>query len=543
MTLPFIFANAAAGKQPAANLDTNFNAVALNTVIPCTASGVNAITLTPNALPPNQAPVIGSYINRTMFSFEATGTTTGPVTMRVGALAFLPAYRFDGTSALGSGDISPGLYLAVYSSALTAGAGGFYVLGGGVGGSAPATLLPLMDGVATVGVGVKYAREDHVHPADTSRAPLVSPGLIGTPTAPTAGLGTNTTQVATTQYVMAAVAAGGGGGGVPEAPSDGQYYSRRNAAWAVASTAFSAPTGVRLSYSPTASVMTTSFVGFTSIYCLPHLTSLIPIWDGSQWVVMDVGSSGISQALTDTTKSPAATVANGLYDLFAWFDGATPRLSRGAAWTNPSTRATTLVRQNGVWVNTGAITNGPAAGRGTWLGTFLASATNTADWKLGGSGSGGAPIEFSLWNAYNRVDVAGTNRDLTASWTYSSATWRVANASVSNSAKVVLGASDDCVDVTYMCSTASAATSPSRPYVGIGVDSTTVNSGVSTVGDSPVSGTVSQFGAAISRLVAPSAPGSHTYYALEQSFDSAAIFFYGGPFSQPTSGLILKSKF
>src|SRR5262249_31056571 len=35
-------------------------------------------------------------------------------------------------------------------------------------------------------------------------------------------------------YVMVPATALGGGGGIPDAPSDGSYYSRRNAAWAVA---------------------------------------------------------------------------------------------------------------------------------------------------------------------------------------------------------------------------------------------------------------------------------------------------------------------
>jgi hypothetical protein len=50
--------------------------------------------------------------------------------------------------------------------------------------------------------------------ADVSgAAPLASPALTGTPTAPTATSGDNTTQIATTAFVTAAVAAGGGGGG------------------------------------------------------------------------------------------------------------------------------------------------------------------------------------------------------------------------------------------------------------------------------------------------------------------------------------------
>ena len=37
------------------------------------------------------------------------------------------------------------------------------------GGADPATSTPLMDGTAAVGTATKYAREDHVHPSDTSK--------------------------------------------------------------------------------------------------------------------------------------------------------------------------------------------------------------------------------------------------------------------------------------------------------------------------------------------------------------------------------------
>ena len=66
---------------------------------------------------------------------------------------------------------------------------------------------PLVDGTAAVGTSLRYARADHVHPTDTTRAALASPALTGTPTAPTATAGTNTTQLATTAFVTAAVPA------------------------------------------------------------------------------------------------------------------------------------------------------------------------------------------------------------------------------------------------------------------------------------------------------------------------------------------------
>lgn len=66
---------------------------------------------------------------------------------------------------------------------------------------------PLMDGTASTGTSKRFAAEDHVHPSDTTKAPLASPALTGTPTAPTATTGTTTTQIATTEFVANAVAA------------------------------------------------------------------------------------------------------------------------------------------------------------------------------------------------------------------------------------------------------------------------------------------------------------------------------------------------
>lgn len=74
-------------------------------------------------------------------------------------------------------------------------------------GAAASTTSPKMDGTATVGSELAFARGDHIHPTDTSRAPLASPALTGTPTAPTATTGTNSTQIATTAFVNAAVEA------------------------------------------------------------------------------------------------------------------------------------------------------------------------------------------------------------------------------------------------------------------------------------------------------------------------------------------------
>ena len=103
----------------------------------------------------------------------------------------------------------------------TAGAGDFVMTDSSTGGTKkvelveaidaispdPSTSTPLMDGTGAAGTSVDYARADHRQPTDTSRAPLASPALTGTPTAPTATAGTSSTQLATTAFVGGEISA------------------------------------------------------------------------------------------------------------------------------------------------------------------------------------------------------------------------------------------------------------------------------------------------------------------------------------------------
>ena len=77
---------------------------------------------------------------------------------------------------------------------------------GADGAGAPGTAPPIMDGTAAVGTSMLFARQDHVHPSDTSRAPLASPTFTGDPKAPTPTAGDNDTSIATTAFVAGAVA-------------------------------------------------------------------------------------------------------------------------------------------------------------------------------------------------------------------------------------------------------------------------------------------------------------------------------------------------
>jgi hypothetical protein len=65
-----------------------------------------------------------------------------------------------------------------------------------------------MDGVAAAGSATQWSRGDHVHPSDTTRAPLASPVFTGNPTAPTPTPSTDSSlRIATTAFVQGAISA------------------------------------------------------------------------------------------------------------------------------------------------------------------------------------------------------------------------------------------------------------------------------------------------------------------------------------------------
>jgi len=83
---------------------------------------------------------------------------------------------------------------------------------------------PVMDGVASSGNSTLWARGNHRHPVDTSRAPLDSPNFLGLPTAPTPAASDNSDRLATTAFVKSVAS-------LPDAPLDGKMYVRQSGAW------------------------------------------------------------------------------------------------------------------------------------------------------------------------------------------------------------------------------------------------------------------------------------------------------------------------
>jgi hypothetical protein len=99
----------------------------MNRVTPCNASSVsNVITLTPLTA----SPLIEAYRDFEIYGFVADASSTGSVTMTVvpkkGSLATIKAYKSNGATQAGSGDVVSGsFYLAIYVDSLDGGNGGF----------------------------------------------------------------------------------------------------------------------------------------------------------------------------------------------------------------------------------------------------------------------------------------------------------------------------------------------------------------------------------------------------------------------------------
>lgn len=252
MALPVpSFAALTAGDQPLSLFDQQFTAIAQGGTIACTASGQNTIVLTPN--PNNFVPTIYTDGAPRFVWVQQATTTMGPVTINVAGIGPMTGYKQNGAVALGSvsGELVAGnVYTGTFSSALTAGAGGIAVdlnapgppgppgtqgppgptgaaggtLGLPAGGAANFVLAKnsaadydtSWQAIAGGGVGSFNGRIGAVtlvasDVTGAGGAPIASPSFSGTPLAPTAAPGTNTAQVATTQFVEAAVAAAAAG--------------------------------------------------------------------------------------------------------------------------------------------------------------------------------------------------------------------------------------------------------------------------------------------------------------------------------------------
>ena len=205
----------------------------------------------------------------------------------------------------------------------------------------------------------------------------------------------------------------------------------------------------RLTLTSGTSITTADVTGATTIYLTPHTGNSIALYDGANWALLT--SSEVSLAL--------GTLTSGLpYDVFAYDNAGTLTLEF-LAWTNNTTRATALVRQNGVWCKTGVLTR-------RYVGTFYTTSTTTTEDSY---------AKRFLWNVNNRIRRPLKNvTEITDSWTYTTAAFREANANTANRLQYVCGLSEDLVEAFVHILT--YRTVDVHSTVGIGIDVTNADS-------------------------------------------------------------------
>lgn len=307
-------------------------------------------------------------------------------------------------------------------------------------------------------------------------------------------------------------------------------------------TAVYTPQG-RLTLASGSPVMTSNQLAATTIYYTPYVGNQIPVYDGTSFSGLTFTElSNLTAQSSTGSAGPAAVTTNSNYDLFVWSNNGVATLTRGPAWTSDTARGTgagttELTRVYGVLVNANAITNGPAANKGTYVGTVRSNGSSQIDWQQGAIAANGTAALLGVWNMYNRVAVSGVIGDTTDSWTYAGAAFRAANGSNTMRCSFVQGWTEDYVTARY---DVPAAASGAIAINGIGLNSTTAAATNSTKGvwNPGVTTAIITIGATAAAQVL----GWNYLQALENNSVGTATFYGdGGGLSQ--NGLSYSTKY
>lgn len=264
----------------------------------------------------------------------------------------------------------------------------------------------------------------------------------------------------------------------------------------------------RLTFTSGTAITTADVLAAANVYVTPHNGNKMALYDGS--------SAWVALTFTELTQSLAALVSGDNVDVFA-YNNAGAVATELLAWTNSTTRATALVRQNGILVKSGATTR-------RYLGTIYANGTGTSE---------DSAKNRLLWNNYNRVPRRMHATETTASWAYASGTLRGANNSTLCRLNMVVGVSEDEVNA-YAKTIGTPSASYETIVIAIGLDSTTASAGAGGMGIL-VNG---YNGGAACRYDGLPGVGFHYLQQLEACQNGTSITFRGSgltPLVDPTS--------
>lgn len=245
--------------------------------------------------------------------------------------------------------------------------------------------------------------------------------------------------------------------------------------------------GGRLTPSSGVCAPVTDVVAATAIYYAPCGTPYVTIYNGSVIQAYNY-TSGVTDAVGLTLTLGSNWAASTLYDVFITLNAGNP-VECTVAWTSSvagtSSRATALSLYGGFLTNatlatcriSNAATISMAANQGTWVGTFMTSAsTGQVDLKFGTAAAGGGVAFASIYNAYNQVRGSFTVQDSNGTWNQAASGFEVMDptstgSGLNNRINVVAGSTSNAIDATVGISV--SPTLNTNGYIGIALNGTT----------------------------------------------------------------------
>jgi hypothetical protein len=265
--------------------------------------------------------------------------------------------------------------------------------------------------------------------------------------------------------------------------------------------------GLRLTGVSATPIMTADSTALATIYLTPYKHNAIALYNGSYWKLYFVTGGGGDPSLAVTGRTTDLP-----FDIFAYASGVAITLEF-LNWTNATTRATALARQDGVFVKSGDATR-------RYLGTCRPRSATTFHWVLLGAG---APAKFDLWNVDNRVIFAFSVVTPTNTWNYTTNAWRQAQGSANYQVDVVAGELGSVLLASLFIASSNSTLLTTERAVAIGFDSTTVATGIYSQVDS--GNNVRSAHAAAYAAIVPI--GRHFSAWLERSEAASTTTWYG----------------
>lgn len=226
------------------------------------------------------------------------------------------------------------------------------------------------------------------------------------------------------------------------------------------------PVNGRLTLASGTPVTTTDQTAKTTIYFTPFRGNRIALFTDGVWRV---------NTFTELSCSLSGLTANKNYDVFVFKDGSTLKLAL-TQWTDDTTRATAIAMKDGMYTNNAAMTptvisSGIAGELAQYAALYVGSIRTT-----GTTGQcEDSYLNRFVWNHYNQKKRPFKIAESTASWAYTTTTWRPWNNNTANRASFIQGLNEDPIYLYFL-----GYQQGGYGFMGIGLDKTNNYDGLAT---------------------------------------------------------------